>query len=99
MISLTSFPTLVATNAARMRSFVPKNIKLFEYGLRRAQGSGAALIASRSSYLGGFDETSSILASRRYNIPLSATHSHAFVTAFRSLDEIEEFSFNGILIK
>jgi len=36
MISLTSFPTLVATNAARMRSFVPKNIKLFEYGLRRA---------------------------------------------------------------
>lgn len=56
-------------------------------------------MASRSAYLGGFDETSSLLASSRYNIPLSATMSHAFVTAFRNLDEIEEFTFNGIMIK
>lgn len=40
-----------------------------------------------------------MLASNRYNIPLSSTHSHAFVTAFRSLEEIEEFKINGIMIK
>lgn len=49
--------------------------------------------------MGGFDETSSLLASNRYNIPLSSTHSHAFVTAFRNLDEITEFNINGIMIK
>ncbi|KRX08606.1 Quinolinate phosphoribosyl transferase, C-terminal [Pseudocohnilembus persalinus] len=99
MISLTSFPTLVATNAARMRSVVPLSKQLYEYGLRRAQGSGAALVASRYAYLGGFQETSNLLASNRYNIPLSSTHSHAFVTAFRNLDEIDEFELNGIQIK
>ena len=57
------------------------------------------MLASRSAYLGGFSETSNLLASSRYDIPLSSTHSHAFVTSFKSLEEIDDFKYKGILIK
>ena len=45
----------------------------------------------RYAYLGGFDETSNLLAASRYDIPVSSTMSHAFVTSFTTLEEIEEF--------
>lgn len=54
-MSLTGFATLVTTNAVRMRVAIGLNSTLFEYGLRRAQGQGAALIASKYAYLGGFN--------------------------------------------
>lgn len=47
LLSLTSYSTLVTTNAARMRQAAGYNIDLYEYGLRRAQGPGAALLASK----------------------------------------------------
>lgn len=38
-------------------------------------------------------------ASQVYNIPCMGTMSHAFITSFASLDEIEEFEINNISIK
>ena len=43
LISLTSFPSLVASNAAMMRLAIGSDATLYEYGFRRAQGPGAAL--------------------------------------------------------
>lgn len=44
----------MATNAARYRMVAGKNIKLLEFGLRRAQGPDGGLSASKYSYIGKF---------------------------------------------
>lgn len=44
----------MATNAARYRMVAGKNIKLLEFGLRRAQGPDGGLSASKYSYVGEF---------------------------------------------
>jgi nicotinate phosphoribosyltransferase len=72
--------SLVATKGARCVS-VASGRRLIEFGLRRAQGADAGLIAARASYLTGFNGTSNVLAGKRYGIPVFGTMSHSFVMA------------------
>lgn len=76
----------MCTNAARHRIAVGDNIKLLEFGLRRAQGPDGGLSASRYCYMGGFDATSNVLAGQIFGIPLKGTHAHAYVTSFVKSD-------------
>ena len=88
LLVLTSYPSLVATNAARMRLAAGPDKSLLEFGLRRAQGPDGALSASRYSYLGGFDATSNVEAHRLFGIPPRGTQMHAFVQSFTGLDDL-----------
>lgn len=83
LMSLTGYASLVTTNATRFRLAtdaiqLPRS-HLFEFGLRRAQGPDAGLIASRSAYIGGFDGTSNLDAHQEFGIPTCGTIGHTSV--------------------
>ena len=80
IINQVAYPTLVASKAARAVDAAAGR-PVIEFGGRRAHGSEAALEASRATYIAGFEATSSVEASRRYDIPTTGTMAHSFVLA------------------
>jgi nicotinate phosphoribosyltransferase len=56
---------------------------LIDFGLRRAHGAEAGLLAARASYLAGFAGTATVLAGMAYGIPLYGTMAHSFVQAHK----------------
>jgi len=88
LINLLNFQTAVASKAARSILVAPGKL-LVEFGLRRAHGADAALMAARACYLVGFQGTSNVLAGRLFGIPLYGTMAHSFIQAHD--DEAEAF--------
>jgi nicotinate phosphoribosyltransferase len=80
LINLLHFQTLVATKAARCVLAAPGKL-LVDFGMRRAHGAEAALLAARAAYLAGFSGTATVLAGQRFGIPTFGTMAHSFVQA------------------
>lgn len=80
LINLLNFQTLIASKAARMVLMAPDK-QLVDFGLRRAHGAEAGLLAARASYIAGFTGTATVLAGMQFGIPLFGTMAHSFVQA------------------
>ena len=88
LINLLNLQSLIASKAARCR-LAAGSRRLADFGLRRAQGAEAGLLAARACYLAGFDSTATVEAGRVFDIPLSGTMAHSFIQAHD--DEIAAF--------
>lgn len=87
LLNCVNFQTLIATKAARV--CLAAKSPVAEFGLRRAQGAGGSLWASRAAVVGGCASTSNVLAGKMFDLPVSGTHAHSWVMAFD--DELEAF--------
>lgn len=88
LINLLHFQTVIASKAARC-VLAAEGRTLIDFGLRRAHGAEAGVLAARAAYLAGFDGTATVEAGRRFGIPVFGTMAHSFVLAHD--DEIEAF--------
>lgn len=87
-INLLHFESLIAAKAARMVLAAPGKT-LVDFGLRRAHGAEAGLLAARASYLAGFTGTATVPAAALYGIPIFGTMAHSFIQAHQ--DEVKAF--------
>lgn len=88
VINLLNFQTMVASKAIRS-VLVAGGKPLIDFGLRRAHGAEAGLLAARAAYLAGFAGTSNVLAGSLYGIPTYGTMAHSYVQAHK--DEVTAF--------
>ena len=73
--------SLIATKANRIvRAASGKPV--MEFGSRRAQGSAAAILGARASYIGGCVGSSCTLSDKLYSVPSIGTMAHSWIQMF-----------------
>jgi len=80
LLNLVHFETLIASKAARL-VLSASGKQLVDFGLRRAHGAEAGLLAARAAYIAGFAATATVEAGRQFGIPLAGTMAHSFIEA------------------
>ncbi len=82
VMNLLNFQTMIASKAAR--SVLAAGGKpVIDFGLRRAHGAEAGLLAARASYLAGFAGSATVLAGMEYGVPIYGTMAHSFIQAHK----------------
>src|SRR5271169_2993241 len=80
LVNLLHFQTVIASKAARM-VLAAQGKPLIDYGLRRAHGAEAGVLAARASYIAGFNGTATVAAGLDFGIPVYGTMAHSFIQA------------------
>jgi nicotinate phosphoribosyltransferase len=88
IINILQFQTMVASKAARCVLAAPEKM-LVDFGMRRAHGAEAALLAARAAYVAGFTGTATVQAAQYFHMPCFGTMAHSFVQAHD--EEVEAF--------
>jgi nicotinate phosphoribosyltransferase len=102
ILNLAHFQSVIASKAARA-VFAADGHALVDFGLRRAHGAEAGLLAARAAYLAGFAGTATAYAGPRFGIPVFGTMAHSFVQAHDDeaqafTDFAESFPANAMLL-
>lgn len=88
VLSALTFPTLVASKAARC-VHAAEGRAVVEFGTRRAHTAEAGVLGARAAYLAGCAGTSNTQAGFRFGVPVMGTAAHSWVMSFAS--ETESF--------
>lgn len=88
LMNLLNFQTMIASKAARS-ILAAGGRPVIDFGLRRAHGAEAGLLAARAGYIAGFAGTATVLAGMEYGIPIYGTMAHSFIQAHK--DETAAF--------
>lgn len=89
LLNTVGFQTMIASKAARC-FHAAAGRPLIDFSLRRTQGRDAGIKVARSTFLAGFEGTSNVLAGKIYDIPVSGTMAHSYISAFDN--ELEAFA-------
>ncbi|HEX7080002.1 MAG TPA: nicotinate phosphoribosyltransferase [Gammaproteobacteria bacterium] len=89
LLNLLHFQTMIASKAARF-VLAADGAALIDFGMRRAHGAEAALLAARASYAAGFAGTATVLAHPLFEIPVFGTMAHSYIEAHDSETEAFE---------
>ncbi|MBO1510166.1 nicotinate phosphoribosyltransferase [Metabacillus bambusae] len=82
ILNIVNYQTLIATKAARIKQVAGEDT-VMEFGTRRAHELDAAIWGTRAAFIGGFDATSNVRAGKLFGIPVSGTHAHSFIQAYK----------------
>jgi len=88
LLNIVNYQTLIATKAARIKHVAGEQT-VMEFGTRRAHEFDAAVWGTRAAYIAGFSATSNVRAGKMFGIPVSGTHAHSMVQAYK--DEYKAF--------
>ena len=92
LINFCHCQTLIASKAARC-VIAARGRPIADFGLRRTPGTDAGIKSARSAFIAGCGLTSNVLAGTEYDIPLTGTMAHSYVTAFpREAEAFEAFA-------
>jgi len=83
LLNIVNYQTLIATKASRIKQIIKEEVAM-EFGTRRAHEMDAAIWGTRAAFIGGFSSTSNVRAGKLFNIPVSGTHAHALVQAYKN---------------
>lgn len=78
LINLVHVETVIASKAAR-QVLAARGKPLIDFGLRRAHGAEAGMLAARASYIAGFAGTATLAAGIEFGIPVKGTMAHSFI--------------------
>jgi len=78
IMNILHYQTLVAAKAARVK-LAARDKLVVDFGLRRAHGAEAGLMAARASYIAGFAGTATVLAEELFGIPTFGTMAHSYI--------------------
>lgn len=88
LLNILNFQSLIATKASRIKHAAGESSTVLDFGLRRSQGLGG-IHATRAAIIGGFDGTSNVYSSQRFDIPAGGTMAHSWIQSF--VDELTAF--------
>ena len=88
VINAVNLQVTLATKVSRC-VYAARGRKIVDFSLRRTQGIDAGLKVARAGYIAGLAGTSNVLAGKMYQIPVSGTMAHSFITSFK--EEIDAF--------
>jgi len=92
LLNILGSHSLFATKGARC-VHAAQGRPLVDFSLRRTQGQDAGLRVARSTFISGFAGTSNLQAGRLFNIPVSGTMAHSYVTTYeREIDAFRAYS-------
>ncbi len=80
--------SLIATKCNRIVR-AAEGRPVMEFGSRRAQGTGGAILGARAAYIGGASGTACTVADKLYGVPALGTMAHSWIQSFDS--EYEAF--------
>jgi nicotinate phosphoribosyltransferase len=91
IINLMNLQILISGKAARC-VYAAHGRQVIDFSLRRTQGMDAGMKVARASYIAGAVATSNVLAGTIYNIPLSGTMAHSYISSYnQEIDAYRSF--------
>ena len=89
LINILQFEILIASKASRCILAAADRAILVDFGVRRAHGAEAGILAARASYIAGFAGTSTVIAETLMGIPIFGTMAHSYIEAHEN--ELDAF--------